>query len=74
MYSFFLPDNVVQAKQGGTGRVRFQPRSGQLLAVAGGSMVNIFDVEKQANLPSPAKVINMYEMVNVMQNLQCESS
>jgi hypothetical protein len=38
--------------------------------VAGGSMVNIFDVEKQANLPFPPKVINMYEMFSVMQNLQ----
>ncbi|PUZ35955.1 hypothetical protein GQ55_9G001500 [Panicum hallii var. hallii] len=47
--------HVFRVKQGGTGRVRFQPRSGQLLAVAGGTMVNIFDVEKQANLPSPPK-------------------
>ncbi|CAN6286084.1 unnamed protein product [Urochloa humidicola] len=47
--------HIFRAKQGGTGRVRFQPRSGQLLAVAAGSMVNIFDVEKQANLPSPPK-------------------
>ncbi|WVZ61376.1 hypothetical protein U9M48_011265 [Paspalum notatum var. saurae] len=47
--------HVFRVKQGGTGRVRFQPRSGQLLAVAAGSMVNIIDVEKQANLPSPLK-------------------
>jgi len=47
--------HVFRVKQGGTGRVRFQPRSGQLLAVAGGSMVNIFDVEKQTNLSSPPK-------------------
>uniref|UniRef100_A0A0A9FAA3 Uncharacterized protein n=1 Tax=Arundo donax TaxID=35708 RepID=A0A0A9FAA3_ARUDO len=45
--------HVFRVKQGGSGRVRFQPRSGQLLAVAAGSMVNIFDVEKQANLHSP---------------------
>ncbi|OEL34203.1 Transcriptional corepressor [Dichanthelium oligosanthes] len=50
-----LFDNVVQVKQGGTGRVRFQPRSGQLLAVAAGCTVNIFDVEKRANLSSPPK-------------------
>lgn len=50
---------MVQVKQGGTGRVRFQPGSGQLLAVAAGSMVNIFDVEKQADLLSPPKVISM---------------
>lgn len=61
---------MVQVQQGGTGRVRFQPRSGQLLAVAAGSMVNIFDVEKQASLPCPPKVI---DMLNVMQNLGCES-
>jgi hypothetical protein len=48
-------------KQGGNGRVRFQP-SGQLLAVAAGSMVNIFDVDKQVNLHSPPKVINKDEM------------
>lgn len=65
---------MVQVKQGGTGRVRFQPRSGQLLAVAGGSMVNIFDVEKQTNLSSPPKVINKYEMLSNMQNLQCKIS
>ncbi|XP_062213886.1 transcriptional corepressor LEUNIG_HOMOLOG-like isoform X2 [Phragmites australis] len=47
--------HAFRVKQGGTGRVRFQPRSGQLLAVAAGSMVNIFDVEKQANLHSPPK-------------------
>ncbi|KAK3148682.1 hypothetical protein QOZ80_3AG0207350 [Eleusine coracana subsp. coracana] len=47
--------NVFRVKQGGNGRVRFQPRSGQLLAVAAGSIVNIFDVEKQANLHSPPK-------------------
>ncbi|KAJ1292591.1 hypothetical protein BS78_01G001500 [Paspalum vaginatum] len=47
--------HVFRVKQGGTGRVRFQPRSGQFLAVAAGSMVNIIDVEKQANLPSPPK-------------------
>ncbi|CAL4920247.1 unnamed protein product [Urochloa decumbens] len=47
--------HIFRVKQGGTGRVRFQPRSGQLLAVAAGSMVNIFDVEKQVNLPSPPK-------------------
>ncbi|XP_062213119.1 transcriptional corepressor LEUNIG_HOMOLOG-like isoform X2 [Phragmites australis] len=47
--------HVFRAKQGGTGRVRFQPRSGKFLAVAAGSMVNIFDVEKQANLHSPPK-------------------
>jgi len=64
---------VVQVKQGGIGRVRFQPRSGQLLAVAAGSMVNIFDVEKQASLPCPPKVIDMHEMLNIMQNLECES-
>lgn len=61
---------MVQVKQGGTGRVRFQPRSGQLLAVAAGSMVNIFDVEKQASLPCPPKVL---DMLNVMWNLECES-
>ncbi|ONM11779.1 leunig-related3 [Zea mays] len=44
-----------KVKQGGTGRVRFEPRSGQLLAVAAGSMVNIFDVEKQSSLPCPPK-------------------
>ncbi|KAL6638596.1 hypothetical protein ACP70R_023707 [Stipagrostis hirtigluma subsp. patula] len=49
------PGHVFRVKQGGTGRVRFQPRSGQLLAVAAGSMVNIIDVEKQANLHSPMK-------------------
>jgi hypothetical protein len=48
-------------KQGGNGRVRFQP-SGQLLAVAAGSMVNIFDVDKQVNLHSPPKVMNKDEM------------
>lgn len=47
--------HVFRVTQGGTGRVRFQPRNGQLLAVAAGSMVNIIDVEKQANLPSPPK-------------------
>ncbi|GJM97333.1 hypothetical protein PR202_ga14253 [Eleusine coracana subsp. coracana] len=31
--------NVFRVKQGGNGRVRFQPRSGQLLAVAAGSML-----------------------------------
>ncbi|KAL6638318.1 hypothetical protein ACP70R_025890 [Stipagrostis hirtigluma subsp. patula] len=49
------PGHVFRVKQGGTGRVRFQPRSGQLLAVAAGSMVNIIDVEKQANLHSAMK-------------------
>ncbi|ONM11786.1 leunig-related3 [Zea mays] len=47
--------HVLRVKQGGTGRVRFEPRSGQLLAVAAGSMVNIFDVEKQSSLPCPPK-------------------
>ncbi|KAF8708857.1 hypothetical protein HU200_030248 [Digitaria exilis] len=47
--------HLFRVKQGGTGRVRFQPGSGQLLAVAAGSMVNIFDVEKQADLLSPPK-------------------
>uniref|UniRef100_A0A0E0FY16 LisH domain-containing protein n=1 Tax=Oryza nivara TaxID=4536 RepID=A0A0E0FY16_ORYNI len=43
-------------KQGGTGRVRFQPQIGQLLAVATGSIVNIVDVEKEASLHSLPKV------------------
>ncbi|KAF8643981.1 hypothetical protein HU200_066620 [Digitaria exilis] len=47
--------HLFRVKQGGTGRVRFQPGSGQRLAVAAGSMVNIFDVEKQADLLSPPK-------------------
>uniref|UniRef100_A0A0E0KLW8 LisH domain-containing protein n=1 Tax=Oryza punctata TaxID=4537 RepID=A0A0E0KLW8_ORYPU len=42
--------------QGGTGRVRFQPQIGQLLAVATGSIVNIVDVEKVASLHSLPKV------------------
>ncbi|GJN40395.1 hypothetical protein PR202_gb29602 [Eleusine coracana subsp. coracana] len=33
----------------------FNLRSGQLLAVAARSIINIFDVEKQANLHSPPK-------------------
>lgn len=49
----------LQMKQGGTGRVRFQPQIGQLLAVATGSIVNIVDVEKEASLHSLPKVIHM---------------
>ncbi|KAL6909614.1 hypothetical protein ACP4OV_001895 [Aristida adscensionis] len=49
------PSCAFRGKQGGTGRVRFQPQSGQFLAVAAGNMVKIFDVEKQTNLHSPLK-------------------
>ncbi|PUZ35954.1 hypothetical protein GQ55_9G001500 [Panicum hallii var. hallii] len=60
--------HVFRVKQGGTGRVRFQPRSGQLLAVAGGTMVNIFDVEKQANLPSPPKTLELWSLSDNQRN------
>ncbi|KAF0917979.1 hypothetical protein E2562_021678 [Oryza meyeriana var. granulata] len=48
--------SISRMKQGGTGRVRFQPLSGQLLAVATGSIVNIVDVEKETSLHSLPKV------------------
>ncbi|XP_020408748.1 transcriptional corepressor LEUNIG_HOMOLOG isoform X2 [Zea mays] len=54
--------HVLRVKQGGTGRVRFEPRSGQLLAVAAGSMVNIFDVEKQSSLPCPPKTLELWSL------------
>nr|AAP44756.1 putative WD repeat protein [Oryza sativa Japonica Group] len=52
----FVSGKLVKMKQGGTGRVRFQPQIGQLLAVATGSIVNIVDVEKEASLHSLPKV------------------
>nr|CAB3497381.1 unnamed protein product [Digitaria exilis] len=57
-----------KVKQGGTGRVRFQPGSGQLLAVAAGSMVNIFDVEKQADLLSPPKTLELWSFLDKQRN------
>lgn len=50
------PSRVTRVKQGGTGRVRFQPRMGQLLAVAAGNTVNIIDIEKDTSLHSQPKV------------------
>jgi hypothetical protein len=38
--------------------VRFQPRMGQLLAVAAGNTVNIIDIEKDTSLHSQPKVRN----------------
>uniref|UniRef100_A0A0E0D0I2 LisH domain-containing protein n=1 Tax=Oryza meridionalis TaxID=40149 RepID=A0A0E0D0I2_9ORYZ len=49
-------------KQGGTGRVRFQPQIGQLLAVATGSIVNIVDVEKEASLHSLPKTMELWSL------------
>ncbi|XP_040377900.1 transcriptional corepressor LEUNIG_HOMOLOG-like isoform X2 [Oryza brachyantha] len=48
--------HITRMKQGGTGRVRFQPLIGQHLAVATGSIVNIIDVEKDTSLHSLPKV------------------
>uniref|UniRef100_A0A453MMM5 Uncharacterized protein n=1 Tax=Aegilops tauschii subsp. strangulata TaxID=200361 RepID=A0A453MMM5_AEGTS len=47
---------VSRVKQGGTGRVRFQPRIGKLLAVAAGNTVNIIDIDTDTSLHSQAKV------------------
>ncbi|KAL5219518.1 hypothetical protein ABZP36_020202 [Zizania latifolia] len=50
------PSRISRMKQGGTGKVRFQPHIGQLLAVAAGSLVNIIDVEKDTSLHPLPKV------------------
>ncbi|VAI40830.1 unnamed protein product [Triticum turgidum subsp. durum] len=47
---------VSRVKQGGTGRVRFQPRIGKLLAVAAGNTVNMIDIDTDTSLHSQAKV------------------
>uniref|UniRef100_A0ACD5YBX9 Uncharacterized protein n=1 Tax=Avena sativa TaxID=4498 RepID=A0ACD5YBX9_AVESA len=52
-----VASRISRVKQGGTGRVRFQPRIGQLLAVAAGNTVNMIDIEKDTSLhPSLPKV------------------
>lgn len=49
---FSLLNLVKFIKQGGSTQVRFQPRSGHLLAAASGNVVSLFDVETDRQMHS----------------------